>query len=158
VPVVAAFGDQAIISVLQNYLLVLQRHPAAEEMMPEVVTEDFETGFSDGFVWKGLEGLRAFLSQRDGFFDEMHTIEALLDRGRADNGDVEAKTRLRFFLRSWQSPWPVSKEFTGLCYHTWRLRDVDGRWRVAAQLVDRFEDLNDNAERLFATPDTGLNR
>jgi hypothetical protein len=32
------------------------------------------------------------------------------------------------------------------------------RWRVAAQIVERFEDLNDNAERLFATPDEGLNR
>jgi hypothetical protein len=25
-------------------------------------------------------------------------------------------------------------------------------------MVERFEDLNDNAERLFATPDEGLNR
>jgi hypothetical protein len=29
---------------------------------------------------------------------------------------------------------------------------------VAAQMVERFADLNDNAERLFATPDEGLNR
>jgi hypothetical protein len=29
---------------------------------------------------------------------------------------------------------------------------------VAAQLVERFEDMNDNAKRLFATPDEGLNR
>ena len=29
---------------------------------------------------------------------------------------------------------------------------------VAAQIVERFDELNDNAERLFATPDEGLNR
>jgi hypothetical protein len=29
---------------------------------------------------------------------------------------------------------------------------------VEAQIVERFADLNDNAERLFATPDEGLNR
>jgi hypothetical protein len=29
---------------------------------------------------------------------------------------------------------------------------------VAAQIVQRFDDLNDNAARLFATPDKGLNR
>jgi hypothetical protein len=29
---------------------------------------------------------------------------------------------------------------------------------VAAQIVERFQDLNDNARRLFATPDEGLNR
>ncbi len=149
--------DEALVSVLQNYLRVLQGHPSAEEMMSEVVTEDFETGFVGGFVWKGLEGLRDFLSQRDGFFDETHTIEELLDRGRAENGDLQATTRLRFFLRRWEAPSPVSQEFTGLCFHAWRVREVDGGWRVAAQMVERFEGLNDNAARLFATPDEGLN-
>jgi hypothetical protein len=38
------------------------------------------------------------------------------------------------------------------------VRRVDGQWRVAAQLVERFEDLNDNAAHLFATPEAGLNR
>jgi len=37
-------------------------------------------------------------------------------------------------------------------------RDQKGRLRVAAQIVDGFADLNDNARRLFATPDRGLNR
>ena len=49
----------------------------------------------------------------------------------------------------------MSEEYTGDCFHTWRVRRVDGRWRVAAQLVERFADLNDNAERLFATPRRG---
>jgi hypothetical protein len=35
---------------------------------------------------------------------------------------------------------------------------VDGEWRVAAQMVERFDDLNENSQRLFATPEEGLNR
>jgi hypothetical protein len=38
------------------------------------------------------------------------------------------------------------------------VRAVDDEWRVAAQMVERFADLNDNSELLFATPEEGLNR
>jgi hypothetical protein len=38
------------------------------------------------------------------------------------------------------------------------VRLVGGQWRVAAQLVERFDDLNANASRLLATPAQGLNR
>jgi hypothetical protein len=154
---VASLTDDRLVAVLQEYLTILQRHPSAEAMMKEILTEDFETGFVGGQVWRGIDGLRDFLSQRDGFFDEKHTIEEVLERG--DDGDrIQARTRLHFFLRSWQAPSPVSQEYTGTCFHTWRVGELDGRWRVAAQLVERFADLNDNAERLFATPDEGLNR
>jgi hypothetical protein len=95
--------DEQLVDVLQRYLTTLQGHPSAEEMISEILTEEFETGFVGGQVWKGLDGLRDFLGQRDGFFDEKHTIEELLDRDTS-NGDVEAHTRLRFFLRSWQAP------------------------------------------------------
>jgi hypothetical protein len=105
----------------------------------------------------GLEGLRDFLSQRDGFFDEEHVIEELLERRDVD-GDSEAHTRLHFLLRRREAPSPVSEELTGKCFHAWRVRDVDGKGRVAAQMVERFADLNENAQRLFATPDAGLNR
>jgi hypothetical protein len=126
-------------------------------MMDRILTADFETGFVGGVAWRGLDGLRDFLSQRDGFFDEQHEIKELLER--SDEGDtVSAHTSLRFFLRRWESPSPVSEEFTGDCYHQWRVRQEDGRWRVAAQIVERFDDLNDNAVRLFSTPDEGLNR
>src|SRR5262245_55706244 len=152
-----ALSDDDLVALLQRYLTILQGHPGAEEMMAEVLTEDFETGFVGGHVWKGIEGLRDFLSQRDGFFDERHTIEKLLGRGEQD-GDVGAETRLIFFLRRWESPSPVSEEFTGKCFHTWRAREVDGEWRVAPQRVERFADLNENSERLFATPEEGLNR
>jgi len=152
-----SLSDEQLVSTLQHYLTVLQGHPDAETMMAEVLTEDFETGFVGGQVWKGIDGLREFLGQRDGFFDEKHTIDELLERGES-GGDVEAHTRLHFFLRSWAAPSPVSQEYTGSCFHTWRVRDMDGQWRVAAQMVERFDDLNDNSERLFATPEEGLNR
>jgi hypothetical protein len=152
-----SLSDDQLVELLQRYLTILQGHPSAETIMEEVLTEDFETGFIGGQVWHGLEGLRDFLSQRDGFFDERHTIEELLGRSDADSG-IEARTRLRFFLRSWQPPSSTSDEYTGNCFHTWRAREVDGDWRVAAQLVERFDDLNENSRKLFATPDEGLNR
>ena len=153
----SALKDEELVEVLQRYLTILQGHPSAERMMEETLTDDFETGFVGGQIWKGPEGLKDFLSQRDGFFDEKHTIEELLDRGEAD-GDLTAETRLHFFLRSWTAPSPVSEEYTGRCFHSWRVRDVNGQWRVAAQMVERFDDLNENSKRLFATPDEGLNR
>jgi SnoaL-like domain len=150
-------SDAELTEVLSGYLAVLQRHPTAEQMMDAVLTTDFETGFVGGHLWKGIDGLRDFLSQREGFFDERHEIDEVLANEGGD-GAVEARTRLQFFLRRWEAPSPVSEEFTGTCFHTWRVRRVDGEWRVAAQLVERFDDLNDNAARLFATPEEGLNR
>jgi SnoaL-like domain len=152
-----ALTDDRLVELLQRYLTILQGHPSAEAMMDEVLTEDFETGFIGGHVWRGLEGLRDFLSQREGFFDEKHAIDELLERRDLD-GDIEAHTRLHFFLRRWESPSPISEEFTGSCFHAWRVRRVDGGWRVAAQMVERFTDLNENSKRLFATPEEGLNR
>jgi hypothetical protein len=145
-------------ALLAEYLTLLQRHPSAEELMDAVLTEDFETGFDGGFTWKGLDGLRDFLSQREGFFDERHTIKDVLALDEPSIGEVHARTRLEFLLRRWEAPSPTSEEFTGSCFHDWRLRREPDRWRVAAQIVERFADLNHNAERLFATPDEGLNR
>jgi hypothetical protein len=144
--------------LLTEYLTLLQRHPSAEEFMGAVLTADFETGFEGGFCWRGLDGLGDFLSQREGFFDERHTIKDVLAMEEPSAGDLRARTRLEFFLRRWEPPSPISEEFTGSCFHSWRLRREPDRWRVAAQIVERFDDLNDNAERLFATPDEGLNR
>jgi len=43
-------------------------------------------------------------------------------------------------------------------WHTWRLRrePSEDRWRVAAQIVDGFAQLNDNAATLFGAPAEGL--
>ena len=150
-------GDGELTELLQRYPTILQGHPSAEEMMDRILTRDFETGFIGGHLWKGLEGLRDFLAQREGFFDESHVIDELLGRSDAD-GVIEAHTRLHFFIRRWEAPSPTSEEFTGKCFHAWWVRREEDDWRVAAQLVERFEDLNDNSRRLFATPDEGLNR
>jgi hypothetical protein len=151
-------NEEELRAVLAEYLTLLQRHPAADEMMSAILTDDFETGFVDGFVWRGLDGLGDFLSQREGFFDERHEVKDVLELDEPQAGEIHARTRLEFFLRRWEAPSPTSDEFTGSCFHSWRLRRAPDRWRVAAQMVERFDDLNDNAERLFATPDAGLNR
>jgi SnoaL-like domain len=150
--------EQELRDLLAEYLGLLQRHPSAEEMMAAVLTEDFETGFVDGVRWTGLEGLRDFLSQREGFFDERHEVKDVLESDSPSPDEVHARTRLEFFLRRWEAPSPTSDEFTGSCFHTWRLRREPDRWRVAAQIVERFADLNENSKRLFATPEEGLNR
>jgi hypothetical protein len=150
--------EQELRTALAQYFALLQRHAAAEEMMAAVLTDDFETGFENGVSWTGMDGLREFLSQRDGFFDERHTVTDVLALEGTSDAEASARTRLEFFLRRWEAPSPTSEEFTGACFHHWRLRREADGWRVAAQIVERFDDLNDNAERLFATPDGGLNR
>jgi hypothetical protein len=146
-----AMGDQPsdseLRAALQAYFRVLQSNPTAGDMRRSVVTDDFETGFAGGYKWQGPEGLREFLTARD--------VDEVLEREDLPTGEVRIKTRLRFSLRQ---P-PGNELFTGTAFHTWLLRRDDaGRLRVAAQIVDGFSDLNDNAERLFATPDQGLNR
>jgi hypothetical protein len=87
--------------------------------------------------------------------DEQHDVDQVLEREDLPSGEVRIKTRLTFSLRQ---P-PGNELFMGTAFHTWLLRrDDTGRLRVAAQIVDGFSDLNDNARRLFATPDQGLNR
>jgi hypothetical protein len=147
--------DDEVRAALRAYFAVLQSNPTAEEMRRTVVTDDFETGFTGGYMWQGPDGLREFLAARAGFVDEQHDVEEVLDREDLPNGDVRIKTRLEFSLRQ---P-PGDELFTGTAFHTWLLRrDTTGRLRVAAQIVDGFANLNDNAKRLFATPDQGLNR
>lgn len=43
----------------------------------------------------------------------------------------------------------------GLRLQLWRVRREADRWRVAAQVVERFDELNDNSKRLFGTPEEG---
>ena len=147
-------SDSEIRAALQAYFRVLQSHPTAEEMR-QVVTDDFETGFADGYKWRGLKGLQHFLTARAGFADEQHDVDEVLAREDVESSDVRIKTRLRFSLRQ---P-PGNEIFTGTAFHSWLLhRDDAGRLRVVAQIVDSFSDLNDNAKRLFAKLDEGLNR
>ena len=148
-------SNSEIRTALQTYFRVLQSHPTAEEMRRTVVTDDFETGFADGYRWQGTNGLRDFLAARTGFVDEQHDVDEVLAREDLQSGEVRIKTRLKFSLCQ---P-PGNERFTGTAFHSWLLRRDDaGRLRVAAQIVDGFSELNDNAKRLLATPDKGLNR
>lgn len=149
--------EQELRDLLAEYLGMLQRDPRAEDFMAAMLTEDFETGFEGGYMWKGLDGLREFLAAREGFFDEHHEVKDVLDLNETD-GEVRARTRLEFLLRRQEAYAEPVEAFTGSCFHSWRLRRAPDRWRVAAQIVERFEDLNENSKRLFATPSEGLNR
>jgi hypothetical protein len=139
---------------LARYFDLLQRHASADEMLAEIVTDDFETGFADGLRWCGVDGLADFLAARAGFVDERHELQEVLGLEALSDVEAEARTRLEFFLRQPGS----SDEFTGTVFHTWRLRSTAGEWRVAAQIVDGFAHLNDNAARLFSAPEDGLTR
>jgi hypothetical protein len=91
------------------------------------------------------------------FFDEHHEIKDVLELNETD-GEAHARTRLEFLLRRQEACSDAVEDITGACFHSWRLRRAPGRWRAAAQIVERFEDLNENSKRLFATPSEGLNR
>jgi hypothetical protein len=154
-------SESEIRAAFDAYFACLQDHADAETMMAAILTDDFETGFTDGFRWAaGIGGLREFLAAREGFFDERHQVDELLEVRPLTDVETEVKTSLHFFLRRWEPPAARSEEFTGTAFHTWRVRRSDGTppWRIAAQLVDGFANLNENAARLFSTPDAGLNR
>jgi hypothetical protein len=150
--------EPLVIDTIERYFDLLQAHVSATQMLEQVLTDDFETGFSDGFRWRGPDGLSEFLDARAVFFDESHEILQLIDVARSDEDTIQARTRLRFFLRRHESGAARSEEFTGQAWHTWRLRrgSSDGQWRVAAQIVDGFAQLNQNAATLFGAPTEGL--
>jgi hypothetical protein len=150
--------EPIVIDAIERYFDFLQAHASATEMIENVLTDDFETGFADGFRWRGADGLAEFLDARSMFFDESHDVLQLINVTRADEHSIQAQTRLRFFLRRHQQGAATSEEFTGQVWHTWRLRrePSEGRWRIAAQIVDGFAQLNDNAATLFGAPTEGL--
>jgi hypothetical protein len=150
--------EPIVIDTIERYFDLLQGHASAQQMLDTVLTDDFETGFADGFRWRGPDGLAEFLDARSVFFDESHEVLQLISVTTSDERTIQAQTRLRFFLRSHQPGAATSEEFTGQAWHTWRLRrnPSEGRWRVAAQIVDGFAQLNDNAVTLFGAPTEGL--
>src|SRR5262245_47249882 len=91
--------EPSVVTAIEEYFRLLQAHASAEEMLAEVLTRDFRTGFVGGHMWDGPEGLREFLSARSVFFDESHELLQILEVGPEADGRVRARTRLRFFLR-----------------------------------------------------------
>jgi hypothetical protein len=149
--------EPTVMDAIEKYFDLLQAHASAPEMIDKVLTSDFETGFADGLRWRGADGLAEFLCARSVFFDESHDVLQVIDVSRLDGHNIQAQTRLRFFLRRHQPGAAKSEEFTGQAWHTWRMRQgSDGKWRVAAQIVDGFAHLNDNAATLFGAPAEGL--
>lgn len=145
----------AIYMAIETYLKALHQHSTAEELMERIITEDFETGFRGGDMWQGIDGLREYLCTRSEFFDQHSELKAMLSLGLAPNGDIEATTRLDFFMRRWRAPSATSEELAGTAFHTWRLRTVGGTVRVVSQVIDGFANLNDNARRLISSPVLG---
>ncbi|MFF3322439.1 hypothetical protein [Streptomyces sp. NPDC002889] len=142
---------------MERYFTLLQDHASAERMRDEVLTDDFRTGFTDGLMWHGEQGLRDFLAARSTFFDESHTVEQMSTPEQLPDGRWRARTRLRFFLRQRLGTAPVSDTFTGIAFHLWEFAPgPGGAWRVAAQIVEGFAALDDNARRLFSQPASGL--
>jgi hypothetical protein len=81
------------------------------------------------------------------------TSTRCLEREDLPAGEVRIKTRLTFSLRQ-----PLGDELSPAPRFTHGFCVAMTPLRVAAQILDGFSGLNDNAERLFATPDQGLNR
>jgi hypothetical protein len=52
--------EPIVIDTIERYFDRLQAHVSASQMIEHVVTEDFETGFTDGFHWRGPDGLAEF--------------------------------------------------------------------------------------------------
>ncbi|MFB8247605.1 hypothetical protein ACFC5X_21485 [Streptomyces sp. NPDC055952] len=147
-----------MVDTIERYFVALQGHATAEVMLEDILTPDFRTGFVDGLVWRGPDGLSEFIEARSEFFDESHEIRQISDPWPLPDGRWSARTVLWFFLRRREPAAPVSEEFTGLAFHRWEFEPSAQRsgWRVAAQMVEGFARLNDNARILFGRPEDGL--
>jgi hypothetical protein len=91
--------EPAVVTAIEDYFRSLQAHASAEQMLAEVLTSDFQTGFVGGHMWSEEQGLRDFLSARSVFFDESHQLLQIFEVALEADGRVRARTRLRFFLR-----------------------------------------------------------
>jgi hypothetical protein len=91
--------EPIVIDTIERYFDLLQGHVSAHQMLENVLTDDFETGFVDGFRWRGADGLAEFLGARSVFFDESHDVLQLISVTSPDDHTIQAQTRLRSFLR-----------------------------------------------------------
>jgi hypothetical protein len=56
--------EPIVIDTIERYFDLLQGHVSPQQMLENVLTDDFETGFADGFRWCGADGLTEFLEAR----------------------------------------------------------------------------------------------
>jgi hypothetical protein len=102
--------EPAVVTAIEDYFRSLQAHASAEQMLADVLTSDFQTGFAGGHMWTGEQGLRDFLSARSVFFDESHQLlqifEVALEAmgvyapGRACGSSSAASSRALHGVRS----------------------------------------------------------
>jgi hypothetical protein len=59
--------EPIVIDTIERYFDLLQGHVSPQQMLENVLTDDFETGFADGFRWRGADGLAEFLDARSIF-------------------------------------------------------------------------------------------
>jgi hypothetical protein len=112
--------EPIVIDTIERYFDLLQGHVSPQQMLENVLTDDFETGFADCFRWRGADRLAEFLDARSIFFDESHDVLQLINVTSTDERTIQAQTRLRFFLRRHEPGAARSEEFTGQVWHTWR--------------------------------------
>jgi hypothetical protein len=111
--------EPAVVTAIEDYFRSLQPHASAEQMLADVLTSDFQTGFVGGHMWTGEQGLRDFLSARSVFFDESHELLQIFEVALEADGRVRARTRLRFFLRRLEPGAARSEEYTGDAFPSW---------------------------------------
>jgi hypothetical protein len=84
--------EPSVVTAIEDYFQLLQAHASAEEMLTEVVTEDFRTGFVGGHMWDGPEGLAEFLSARS-VFSTSRTNSCRSSRSGARTTVVSSRVR-----------------------------------------------------------------
>jgi hypothetical protein len=45
--------EPAVVTAIEDYFRSLQAHASAEQMLADVLTSDFQTGFAGGHMWTG---------------------------------------------------------------------------------------------------------
>jgi hypothetical protein len=150
--------EPTILDAIERYFELLQGHASAQEMTERVLTDDFETGFVGGYMWRGPDGLAAFLADRSVFFDESHEILQLMDIIQPAPETISARTRLRFFLRRHEPPAAVSEEFTGQAFHTLATAPPTARQRLAGRRTDggRIRHAQRQCRRAVRRPHRGV--
>jgi hypothetical protein len=103
--------------VLAEYLDMLQRHAATEEMLRGHPHRRLRDGLRGRLHVDGLDWLRDFLAEREQFFDERHVVTDVLELEQPSDGEVVARTRLDFFLRRRIDGGFKADEISGLCVH-----------------------------------------
>src|SRR5262249_42951341 len=91
--------EPIVMDTIERYFGLLQRHAPAQQMMEQVFTWDCEPGFAVGHRWQVPAERAEFLEARSVLFDESHEVLQLKNVATQDGKTIQARPRLRFFLR-----------------------------------------------------------